>query len=354
MLRRHDPSFWSGRRVLVTGHTGFKGSWLSCWLRNLGAEVHGVSLPGSHGNPCLWDQLELEGVSETRADVASDDWVLDVRAFSPEVVLHLAAQSLVLEGYRDPANTFRTNVLGTAQVMAQLDNLKGLCATVVVTTDKVYDTRQQPPYKEDHYLGGTDPYSASKACAELVTHSWPRVQSRVATARAGNVIGGGDWSTNRIIPDLVRAWMAEEVVALRHPTAIRPWQHVIEPLAGYLTYAEALVVGDDVPPALNFGPNQTQSVSVLELVEFAAIEWRRLSCGSQPAWRIQDEPSLGETQELTLDPTLAREHLGWDGRWDWREATSKTLEWYLKVAEGGHPQQLMRTQFAAYEAWPFR
>ena len=348
MRDQHAPSFWAGRRVLVTGHTGFKGSWLTSWLHDLGSVVHGVSLPGSHGVPCLWDQLAVPDVTETRADIAGDDWLRDVREFSPEVVLHLAAQSLVSEGYRDPATTFTTNVLGTVQVMRLLPDLPDLQATVIVTTDKVYDTRQPTPFGEEQFLGGKDPYSASKACAELVTHSWPGLVTPVATARAGNVIGGGDWSLNRIVPDIVRAWSAGEELTLRRPTAIRPWQHVVEPLAGYLSYAEALAAGRDVPTALNFGPDRSQAVPVLDLVTFAADEWRRLSPGSDPRWRVLDEEVMVETEDLTLDPALARETLGWGGRWDWRQAIGTTLEWYAGAAAGAHPRDLMTAQLAEY------
>lgn len=348
MRLKHDPTFWSGRRVLVTGHTGFKGTWLSFCLRGLGADVHGVSLPGNHGDPSLWNQAGVEGVSETRADIAGQDWLDDVRAFSPEVVLHLAAQSLVSEGYRDPVTTFRTNVQGTVQLLDLLEELKDLRATVVVTTDKVYDPSQAPPYDEGHLLGGKDPYSASKACAELVTHSWPHLATPVATARAGNVIGGGDWSVNRILPDIVRAWSDGEELVLRRPDAVRPWQHVVEPLAGYLSYVERLAAGDDMPSALNFGPHGRQSVPVLDLVEFASKEWSRLTGGPGPAWRVEREPSMAETKDLTLDPSLARESLGWGGRWTWQEATTRTLEWYVGAAHGAHPGDLIRADLAAY------
>jgi CDP-glucose 4,6-dehydratase len=263
-------------------------------------------------------------------------------------VLHLAAQSLVSVGYRDPALTYRSNVLGTVQVMSLLKDLDCAQAGVIVTTDKVYDTRQPTPFAEDHFLGGKDPYSASKAATELVTHAWPSTRTPVATARAGNVIGGGDWSLNRIVPDLVRAWSAGQEVVLRRPSAVRPWQHVIEPLAGYLAYAEALATGADVPNALNFGPDRSQAVPVLDLVEFAATEWSRLTGSAVPAWREQPEPDMVETEDLTLDPALARQTLGWGGRWDWRTAISKSLSWYVEAARGTAPRELMRTQVKEY------
>ncbi len=344
MLHGPDRSFWSGSRVLVTGHTGFKGSWLTCWLRELGAEVHGVSLAGSHGDPCLWDQLGLD-ITETRADVATSGWLDDARAFAPQFVMHLAAQSLVGIGYRDPARTFATNVMGTVQVMTLLSELPDLRSAVIVTTDKVYDTRQPTPYTEAHFLGGTDPYSASKAAAELVTHAWPR-SIPVGTARAGNVIGGGDWSIDRIVPDLVRAWSAGDELVLRRPGAVRPWQHVVEPLAGYLAYAEALATRE-APTALNFGPDRSQAVPVGDLVAHAAAQWGRLT-GSTPTWRALPEPTMLEADDLTLDPSSARRALDWAGRWDWRTAVDKSLWWYLEASRGTPPRELMRTQLAHY------
>jgi CDP-glucose 4,6-dehydratase len=350
MHRSPDPSFWSGRRVLVTGHTGFKGAWATCWLRELGADVHGISLPGDHGDPCLWNLLALEDVAETRADIAEDGWLDEARAFAPEIVLHMAAQSLVSVGYRDPTATFRTNVHGTVQVMRLLESLDGVLATIVVTTDKVYDVRQPAPYREEHFLGGKDPYSASKACAELVTHSWPSVGSPVATARAGNVIGGGDYSVDRIVPDLVRAWTADSVLTLRRPKAVRPWQHVVEPLAGYLLYAESLAGAEPVPLAMNFGPDRAQAVPVIELVEHAAAEWQQLAGGPRPAWEVLPQPTMEETQDLTLEAGLAQSSLRWDNVWDWRTAVSRSLEWYARHLRGEPAGALMRAQLADYTA----
>jgi CDP-glucose 4,6-dehydratase len=345
-----DPAFWSGRRVVVTGHTGFKGSWLTCWLRDLGAEVHGVSLPDPPSDPCLWEQLDLRGVADQRFDIASSDWQHGVRAFDPEIVLHLAAQPLVTVGYQDPAGTFHSNVQGTVNVLALLGELPSLLASVIVTTDKVYDVRQPAPYTEQAFLGGKDPYSASKAAAELVVHSWPRGGAPVATARAGNVIGGGDWALDRIVPDLVRAWSSGDELVLRRPDAVRPWQHVVEPLAGYLLYAQALATGTEPPLALNFGPDDSQAVPVLDLVVAAAEEWRRLVPGSEPTWRVEAQPGLVETSLLTLDSSLAGSTLGWTGRWDWREAISRTLAWYTQTASGADPAAVTRAQIAEYAA----
>ena len=234
-----DSHFWADRRVLVTGHTGFKGTWLTTRLLDLGAQVMGVSLPGPHYLPSLWQSTGLR-IHEVRADVAGKGWQSDVVQFRPQVVLHLAAQALVPVAAEDPIGTFRTNVVGTAHLLGALDELREAPqATLIVTTDKVYDARGRGPYTEQSPLGGGEPYAASKAAAELVVHSWPSALTR-ATARSGNVIGGGDAAPRRLLPDLIRAWSTNQPAVLRRPSATRPWQHVCEPLDGYLRYAELL------------------------------------------------------------------------------------------------------------------
>lgn len=349
-----DPAFWRGRRVLLTGHTGFKGSWLTAWLQQLGAEVLGVSLPVPPSQPSLWDQLALTGVHECRADIAGDSWVGAAIEFDPEVVFHLAAQPLVSAGYAQPALTFATNVQGTVRVMETVDRLLTVRSCVVVTTDKVYEATAPGPYVEGDRLGGHDPYAASKAAAELVVRSWPDKSStgRRATARAGNVIGGGDWAPDRLLPDLVRAWHDGRPVELRHPEGVRPWQHVLEPLRGYLLYAEALSRGDsDLPAALNFGPAPTDAVTVGEVVAHAATTWAGLG-GSPP-----DPPSYGavgqdyiETGVLTLDSTAAGASLSWAGRLDWRQAVDLTLAWYAAFLTRPEPSaaELVSDQLSTY------
>lgn len=345
-----DPAFWDGRRVLVTGHTGFKGAWLCTYLDELGADVLGVSLPGSVSSPSLWDDLGLDAVSDFRGDVADPDaWMPVVRTFNPEVLLHLAAQSLVAEGFTDPATTFRTNVMGTVAVMDLLDRLPEVLSAVIVTTDKVYDTRQPPPYVEHHFLGAADPYAASKAAAELVVASWPiKDRNRVGVARAGNVIGGGDWAANRILPDLVRCWLAGEQLVLRHPAAVRPWQHVIEPVVGYLSYAQALAGRHRLPRALNFGPRATDAVSVQELVAHAESSWARLAGTAPAGWRPSSAAPWAETGTLTLDATASTQHLGKLNHWDWRTAVDLTLEWYLRNAAGESSRALAEENIATY------
>lgn len=346
-----DPAFWRGRRVLLTGHTGFKGAWLTCWLRELGAEVLGVSLPEPPTSPSLWAQLGRSDVTELRVDITHPGWADRIPEFRPEVVLHLAAQSLVPVGYTSPAMTFGVNVGGTVAVMELLAQLPEVMATLVVTTDKVYDPRERPPHTEDQRLGGLDPYSASKAAAEIVVGAWPATVAPCATARAGNVIGGGDWSADRLMPDLVRAWSSGTPPVLRAPDGARPWQHVLEPLRGYLVYVEALASGRPTPQALNFGPADRQSVSVRELVQFAANEWSRL--GGQlpaPTWLEADSPSFHETVELTLDSRLAAKELGWVSALDWRDAVAMTLDWYRSVASGNAADDLVALQLSSYTA----
>ena len=344
-----DPGFWGGRRVLLTGHTGFKGSWLTCWLQALGADVMGISLPELPTEPSLWDQLALAGVADVRADLTSGDWTAPAREFAPSVVLHLAAQPLVSIGYEQPARTFEVNVQGTVGVLDFAASQQSVDAVLVITTDKVYDPAQTPPHDERHSFGGRDPYSASKAAAEIVVAGWPQMGSPRATARAGNVIGGGDWAQNRLLPDLVRAWAAGVAPELRRPQAVRPWQHVLEPLRGYLVFAEALARGREMPPGLNFGPVDQQSVSVAELTAFAAGAWRRLTGElPEPAWTEAATAAFEETGELTLESSLAAAQLCWRSVLDWQAAVTLTLEWYAGARTGEAPARLIARQLAAY------
>lgn len=343
--------FWHGKRVLVTGHTGFKGSWLSSWLRLLGAEVLGVSLPEPVSNPSLWEQLQLNDVEEVREDIVTGtSWPEAARRFSPHVVLHLAAQPLVSRGWAAPATTFAVNVQGTVRVLELTRTLPDLLATLVVTTDKVYDPRQPPPYDEQAPLGGHDPYSASKAAAELVVQAWPEGTPR-GTARAGNVIGGGDWALDRLLPDLVRGWSAGSTVRLRHPESVRPWQHVLEPLRGYLLYAQALAQGAPLQHGINFGPTDAQAVPVRTVVQCAAEEWGRLG-RTLPAtpWVSTDASTFAETDVLTLNSGLAQEALGWVGVMEWDEGVRLTLEWHAATAGGEPAAEVVQRQLASYIA----
>lgn len=342
-------TFWAGRRVLLTGHTGFKGSWLALWLTRLGAVTMGISLEGSPAPPRLWDDLGLDLEVDDRADLSRPGWEDRIRDFSPEVVLHLAAQALVPVGYADPVLTWTSNVLGTVRLMALLDSLPSLQATLVVTTDKVYDPRQPAPHAETAFLGGEDPYSASKAATELVVASWPSLVAPVAVARAGNVIGGGDRSPDRLLPDVVRSWASGTPVPLRQPGSVRPWQHVLEPLDGYLRYAEALATGRSVPRALNLGPTPGQLVDVASVVDLAhalrkdtglpvpAVAWTSTPCAQMP-----------ENPLLEIDSELARTTLGWSNRLSWQESVAWTVDWHLRAESGQDPRALVEDQLDTY------
>jgi CDP-glucose 4,6-dehydratase len=311
----------------------------------------GISLPELPTEPSLWEQLGLNGVADVRADVTTGDWCATARDFTPSVVFHLAAQPLVSVGYERPARTFEVNVQGTVRLLDFVTSIDSADATLVITTDKVYDPTQTPPHDERHSFGGREPYSASKAAAEIVVAGWPQMSSRRATARAGNVIGGGDWAANRLLPDLVRAWAAGRSPELRRPQGVRPWQHVLEPLRGYLVFAEALAERHELPPGLNFGPADQQSVSVAELTAFAAGEWQRLGQElPEPAWTESVTKHFEETGELTLDSRLAAEQLGWVSVLDWPTAVRLTLEWYTGARSGVAPTTLLERQLAAYSA----
>ncbi len=323
---------YRGRRVFVTGHTGFKGAWLCEWLCALGAEVTGFSR-SVPTDPALFDQL---GLTERLADVRGD--VRDLPEMSealsrsdPDYVFHLAAQSLVRASYRDPLETWQTNVLGTAHVLEALRRRAKPCAAVVVTTDKCYENQDhEAGYREDDPLGGHDPYSASKASAELAAASWRRSflagsPVAVATARAGNVIGGGDWAEDRILPDSVRALMRQAAIPVRNPDATRPWQHVLEPLSAYLALGAALCgrTGDDpLCTSFNFGPDAESHRPVRDLVDAVLAAW-------PGRWEIaSDAQGPHEARLLHLDTTRARTLLGWRPRWGFDEGVARTVRWY--------------------------
>jgi len=344
-------SFWAGRRVLVTGHTGFKGSWLCEVLLARGAVVSGLAL-APDTTPALFEQLGLAGrMDHALGDIRDAEFVAArVRAVHPEVVLHLAAQPLVRRSYREPLETWATNVMGTAHVLDAVRALDAPCAVVVVTTDKVYENREwEHPYRETDPLGGHDPYSASKAGTELVAASWRKAffagsGVRLATARAGNVIGGGDWSEDRILPDLARAFGAGKPLLVRNRHAVRPWQHVLDPLEGYLMLAERLAGPDaaQVEEGFNFGPEPADQRSVGALVEAARQHW----AGD---WTDATDPDAPhEAGQLALSIERARMVLGWQPRWDFARAVAETVGWYRDVAAGADPAERLRVQIAAF------
>jgi len=346
--------FWRDRRVLLTGHTGFKGAWMSLWLEGMGAHVTGFALAPA-GDPNLWSML----VSHARFRAASRSVIGDIRdaraladvmaAADPQIIIHMAAQALVRESYRDPLGTYATNVMGTAALLQGCRTLRHLKCVVVVTSDKVYENRGEGrAFVEADRLGGHDPYSNSKACAELVTGSFRdsffAAGPAVATVRAGNVIGGGDWSTDRLIPDCVRALGAGVAVSLRYPDAVRPWQHVLEPLSGYLRLAQSLVEApQDTPRAVNFGPDPSSFCTVREVVEAFGSRFE-----GKPGWVGDPTPQPAEAAALTLSSALAGRSLGWHPRLDIHDTLSWTADWYLAHSSGEDMLAFSEAQIARY------
>ena len=335
-----DPAFWHGRRVLLTGHTGFKGSWLALWLLDLGADLTGLALPPD-SDPSLFSLLGLERFFNHRLGDIRDAACLEavVAETRPEVVLHLAAQPLVRRAYAEPVATWATNVMGTIHLLEALRRLDQPCAAVLITTDKVYHNQEWLyGYRENDPLGGHDPYSSSKAAAELAIASWrssycgsllhQTPHLRLASARAGNVIGGGDWAVDRIVPDAMRALGRGEPIGVRNPRATRPWQHVLEPLGGYLLLAERLMTSKALATAFNFGPQLEANRSVRELVEEALRHW-------PGRWVDQGDPgSPHEASLLNLVIDKAHHQLGWTPRWNFATTVERTVRWYRQVEEG--------------------
>lgn len=350
-----SPEFWNGRRVLVTGHTGFKGSWLSLWLHDLGAQVTGYALtPPSTPNLFTVARIADGMESDRRGDVRDAEALKSVVAeIKPDVVFHLAAQPLVLQSYADPVETFAVNVMGTVNL---LEAVRGhACAVVNVTTDKCYDNQGWLwGYRENEPLGGHDPYSSSKACAELVTAAYRQSffaaagsahnGVAVATARAGNVVGGGDWAENRLIPDSIRSFEQGIPVELRHPNAVRPWQHVLEPLCGYLLLAEKLAtIGSDFAEAWNFGPADSNAEPVWRVVERLVRYW-----GDESRWIMEEQPRPHEAPHLKLDSSKAGARLGWIPRWSLDRTLEETVAWHRSFRAGSDMRDVMRRQIGMY------
>lgn len=343
--------FWRGKRVFVTGHTGFKGAWLCVWLSQMGAKVAGYSL-APEGTPNLYDYLDIAGMCEqsTIADIGDLPSLKEaIATFRPNVVIHMAAQSLVRRSYREPLATIATNITGTAGVLEALRGTESVKAALIVTTDKCYKNKETgQAYKETDELGGRDIYSASKACAEIITHAYRRSffdasHIRICTARAGNVIGAGDWSEDRLIPDAVRAFAKGDTLAIRAPKSLRPWQHVAEPLSGYLALAQAMFENKTpLSPAYNFGPDAASVVSVEEIVRRFADLWP----GGK--WQIaipKDAPH--EAGLLALDSSLARKELGWRPRLSLAQALEHTAAGYRGYYSGMKPGAFIHTMMDA-------
>ncbi len=341
-----NNSFWSGKKVFITGHTGFKGSWLSLWLLQLGANIQGLSLE-PHTNPALFEQLGLaDHLNHQIGDIRKGDLVTRlIKEFQPDVVFHLAAQPLVRRSYVEPIETWTTNVMGTIHALEALKSLKNPCASIFITTDKCYENQEWLyGYRENDPLGGYDPYSSSKAGAELAISSWRNsffkesaIPIGIASVRAGNVIGGGDWAEDRIVPDAMRALIAGEAIPVRNPKATRPWQHVLEPLGGYLLLAEKIYEQLKTPNwqqdqqglygAFNFGPNLASNRSVRDLVECILSYW-------SGSWIDQSDPhAVYESKLLNLVTDKAFHTLNWQPMWDFKRTIKETVAWYSSASQ---------------------
>ena len=348
-----SPDFWRNRSVFLTGHSGFKGGWIALWLSQLGAKVYGYSLAPST-MPNLFSETKLQ--DRIKGSVFADirdltKLIAEMRKTEPSVVIHMAAQPLVRESYNTPVETFTTNVIGTVNVLEAARQSETVQAIVNVTTDKCYENHEWLwPYRENDRLGGHDPYSSSKSCAEIATAAYrnsflAEERKQVASVRAGNVIGGGDWATDRLIPDFLRAIDSDEVLRVRSPNAVRPWQHVLEPLSGYLMLAERLVMeGAAFSEAWNFGPEQFDSKPVSWILE------RLCQKMPQARWELEGSPQPHEAGQLKLDSAKAKNRLGWVPRWSLETAIDKTFEWHQAWKEGESMAEISIKQIEIYQA----
>jgi CDP-glucose 4,6-dehydratase len=350
------PNFWQRKKVLITGHTGFKGGWLSLWLQTLGAEVIGYSL-SAPTQPCLFDLARVgDRMTSVIGDIRDLPHLMQVmKTYRPEIVIHMAAQALVRESYKSPVETYAVNVMGTVNVLEAMRQVESVKALVNVTSDKCYDNQEWVwGYRESEAIGGYDPYSSSKGCAELVTAAYRNSFFNmadynkhgvgIATARAGNVIGGGDWASDRLIPDILKAWQSGEKVVIRYPQAMRPWQHVLEPLSGYLTLAENLYRdGANYGGAWNFGPNESDAQTVGWIVEQMANLW-----GNEVCWTRENLVQPHEAHYLKLDCSKARSQLKWQPKLDVKTALAWVIDWTKALQPGADMKDVTINQIKQF------
>jgi CDP-glucose 4,6-dehydratase len=331
-----DKAFWQGKKVFLTGHTGFKGAWASLLLHRLGARVFGYALPPTHPSALFEAARVADDIYHRIADIRD---LATLRAAlgeaEPDIIIHMAAQALVRPSYAEPVETFATNVMGTVNVLEAARHLPDLKAILIVTSDKAYaNDGGRAAFQEDDRLGGDDPYSNSKACAELVTHAYSHSffntpgAARIATARAGNVFGGGDWARDRLVPDAVQAFLAGDVLRIRNPNSVRPWQHVLDPIYGYLTLTEGLVADPDFAGGWNFGPSPASEVPVRTIVDRLIALW-----GDGARWAGDGGPHPHEAAYLRLDCDKARSRLGWAPRLDLNQGLRLTVDWYKALKD---------------------
>ena len=346
-----NPNFWKNRSVLITGHTGFKGGWMALWLTKMGAKVHGYSLdPVTNFNFFTETNLKDRLTSSTIGDIQNLPKLEAAISFAkPSIIIHMAAQALVMKSYSDPVQTFKTNVIGTVNLLEATKKVGNIEAIVNITTDKCYENQEQlKPYIENDKLGGYDPYSSSKACAELVSAAYRNSylkerEIKIATVRAGNVIGGGDWAEDRLIPDFFRSIQTGKKLLIRAPNAIRPWQHVLEPLSGYLILAEKLVIkGHSYAEAWNFGPKNDDPKSVSWVINYLSQKVPKVKL------EIDINPNPYETKLLLLDSSKAMSKLKWIPRWSLVETLDKIIEWHQAWAEKKQMSEVSVSQIESY------
>ena len=345
-----DPDFWRGKKIFVTGHTGFKGSWLCLWLSKMGAKIYGYSLepitnPNFYGVVGVASLMEYSYISDIRNLSFLKNAMNEV---DPDVLIHLAAQPLVRYSFANPVDTYETNVMGTVNVLEAARNLKKLKAILIITSDKCYENNEWDwSYRENDPIGGADPYSSSKACVEIISNSYRHSflsDAAISTARAGNVIGGGDWSIDRLIPDAITSFEKQQTLILRNPGSVRPWQHVLEPLSGYLILAQALFeIGKPFEGPWNFGPTEDSHITVEKVINILS----NALC-DKLKWKVEITTTSKEASLLKLDCSKARKNLRWNPKWDINQSIEKTIEWHRKYKENKNMKDFSMAQINSY------